>query len=103
MGVINLMAIEPTTSLSSVDRKEIEAIIEHLIGVLDFADGDIDMEDDDPAGGNVEDEGEADFSLGLPFPVYGVNQDTIPLNDDEIAREWRWDNFENVAFRLEVA
>ncbi len=103
MDVLNLMAIEPATPLGPVDREEIEAIIEHLIGVLDFADGDNEMEDDDPAGGNVEDHGEADFSLGLPFPVYGVNQDTVPLNDREITRYWRWDHLENVAYKLEAA
>lgn len=37
-------------------RKALAAAIETLIDVLDVIDGDPDLEDDDPAGGNVTDE-----------------------------------------------
>jgi hypothetical protein len=36
------------------NRQQIEAEIERLIALLDEQDGDPDLEDDDPAGGNIE-------------------------------------------------
>ena len=42
------------------NRAAIESEIERLIAMLDAYDGDPDLEDDDPAGGNVEDEGQID-------------------------------------------
>ncbi|ALR22066.1 hypothetical protein [Sphingobium baderi] len=64
MGVINHPARQPAPPaaisriLSRYSRFELEAFVEVAIGLMDAADGDCDLEDDDPAGGNVEDEGE---------------------------------------------
>lgn len=43
-----------------------------------------DDEDDDPAGGNTEDEGEALEYAGLPLPIYGVDQRREPLNHRKV-------------------
>lgn len=56
-----------------VTRRSIEDHIETLIDLLDAMDGDPDREDSDPAGGNVEDEGEE--TLGSwASPIYGPDQ-----------------------------
>jgi len=47
-----------------LDQKMLEDLIELLIARLDNLSGDCDLEDDDPGGGNVEDEGEEDDSGG---------------------------------------
>ncbi len=55
-----------------------------------------DDEDDDPAGGAVDDMGEADESrpdgITLDRPLYGVDQSLGPVNIDEM-----YDNFERAA------
>ena len=73
--------------LTREDRRAIAAQIEALIAVLDAADGDCDLEDDDPAGGNPDDVGEVpDWLPRFPLPVYGIDQRRGPTN----AREhWR--------------
>lgn len=43
-----------------------------------------DDEDDDPAGGNSEDEGEALEYAGLPLPIYGIDQRREPLNHRKV-------------------
>lgn len=67
------------------NRAAIEAEIERLISMLDDLDGDCDIEEDDPAGGNVEDErqaaeGEEFFRL---LPRYGLDQTLGPINELE--------------------
>lgn len=65
------------------DRTAIEAQIEALIGLLDEVDGDPDVEDDDPAGGNVEDDrqqGEGQAYYRLP-PEYRIDQSSGPVNE----------------------
>lgn len=71
------MAIEAITplrdfvpsALTAADRDEIGEIIEYLVGVLDMADGDCDLEDDDPAGGNIEDDGEPEEGHTPDWPI----------------------------------
>lgn len=65
-------------------RKAIEAEIERLIELLDTVDGDCDLEDDDPAGGNVDDEGEFDRSISPLAPRFGVDQSGDPTNVVEL-------------------
>lgn len=59
-------------------RPAIERLTAGLIDGLDDLDGDPDLEDDDPAGGNVEDEGESLEAEGWCLPVgqYGSDQRT---------------------------
>jgi|GEM_PF-3976312 len=51
-------------SLGQVDRPKLETFIEAAIEAIDELDGDPDLEDDDPSGGNVEDEGEPEYPEG---------------------------------------
>jgi len=55
--------------LASYDRHKLEALTDMAIGLLDMFDGDPDLEDDDPAGGNVEDEGENAGVLSHPSRI----------------------------------
>ena len=60
--------------------------IEALILRLDAEDmATEDMEDDDPAGGNAEDEGESDDTLHI-HPRYGLNQTRGPVNHSAAKR-----------------
>ncbi|WP_230629346.1 hypothetical protein [Sphingomonas sp. Leaf37] len=69
--------------LTREDRRAIAAQIETLIAVLDAAGGDCDLEDDDPAGGNPDDEGEVpDWLPRFPLPVYGIDQRCGPTNGE---------------------
>lgn len=77
--------------IARLSRNEIEALTERLIDRLDALDGDPDLEDDDPAGGNSEDEGELDYSRGLPLPRYGIDQRRLPLNARRVWERW-WFN-----------
>ncbi|MFW2831745.1 hypothetical protein [Sphingomonas sp. ID0503] len=77
------------------NRAAIEAEIERLIGILDTADGDCDLEDDDfdrctagddgcgafqvPYGGLVFGASD-DGTERLPLPIYGVDQTAGPTN-----------------------
>lgn len=67
-------------------RKAIELRIELLIAVLDVMDGDPDLEEDDPFGGNILDEPH-DPHENL-VPVYGVDQSLGPINEIEATRDW---------------
>lgn len=71
-------------------RRSIGRAIDALIEVLDLIDGDPDIEDDDPAGGNCEDLGEPDLSRGLPRPRWAIDQTLGPVNEDE-TRGWWFD------------
>lgn len=55
-------------------RELVETTIEYLIAVLDAIDGDCDLEDDDPVGGDPDDEGERAEHAGLPMPIWGEDQ-----------------------------
>lgn len=87
----------PTRALSFRRREKIETEIEtllervdQLLGRLDRADGDCDLEDDDPAG-DILDKGEAlgDSGAGImkTLPIYGVDQRTGPTNYAIVSRE----------------
>lgn len=71
---------------------EIEAHLQRvtlLIARLDRADGDCDLEDDDPAGDSLDKgEGEGHFGQGLytTLPRYGLDQSTGPTNLREAER-----------------
>lgn len=78
----------PVTLIPSA-RKAIEAEIERLIELLDTIDGDCDLEDDDPAGGNVEDEGEFDMRVCSLLPVFGADQTQPPINMVELHADQR--------------
>lgn len=69
-----------------LSRRAIEDHIETLISVLDALDGETDLEDDDPAGGSVDDEGEE--SLGIwAKPIYGADQRRAARNIPAIEAE----------------
>ena len=69
-----------------LNRQQIEEEIEHLISLLDAHDGDCDLEDDDPAGGNVEDDQQDPMHYRLP-PKYGADQ-TVMINERDILRDY---------------
>ncbi|WP_419828187.1 hypothetical protein [Sphingomonas sp.] len=75
--------LHPTYVLAN--RAEIEAEVERLIALLDMADGDCDLEDDDPAGDPLDIEGEAPSDVGTAVmatrPIYGVDQSHGPTNE----------------------
>jgi len=62
-----------------VNRAAIEAEIERLIAMLDDLDGDCDLEEDDPAGGNVLDM-ELDEDAEALRPLYAEDQSAGPIN-----------------------
>lgn len=75
------------------NRDQIEEEIERLIALIDQDDGDCDVEDDDPAGGNVEDErqlAEGGDYYRLP-PRYGIDQSAGPINETDAYRQHRRD------------
>ena len=78
-------------AIGRLSRSEIEHLTESLIDKLDALDGDPDLEDDDPAGGNPEDVGEPDYARGLPLPVYGADQTRLPLNARRVWERWWFD------------
>lgn len=73
----------PTAAL----RAAIEARIEQLIEYLDRIDGDPDLEDDDPAGGAIDDEGHGEHLLPA-MPLYAVDQSLGPTNEEVASREY---------------
>ncbi|KAA9014073.1 hypothetical protein F4U94_14660 [Sphingobium limneticum] len=70
------------------DRFAVECQIEALIALLDQEDGDPDREEDDPPGGNVDDERQY-CGHYLLLPIYGVDQTAGPLNEVEAYRAHR--------------
>ena len=83
-------AIAATRLLASYDSHKLEAFIEIAIGLLDMIDGDPDLEDDDPAGGNVEDEGEMREFYRTP-PKYGEDQTKGSTNGREALIDYTLD------------
>ena len=79
--------------IAPTSRAAIEAEIERLIALLDLADGDCDLEEDDAAGGNVEDEPQ--MGVGQDYyrmpPCYGIDQSKGPINEHEAYRQHRRD------------
>ena len=60
-------------AIRKLTRHELEAVTERLIERLDELSGCEDMEDDDPAGTDLdkgEDDGANGYALLLPFPTY---------------------------------
>lgn len=78
--------LHPTFVLAN--RQAIEDEIERLIGLLDLVDGDPDREDDDPAGDELDEGGEAPASHGVlaTLPQYGLDQSLGPINYLEAER-----------------
>ena len=79
---------ELPAQLSLEDRNVISATIERLIDILDRIDGDPDLEDDDPAGGSIDDERQDDPDGGLWPAIYGVDQSEGPINTYEVNRAY---------------
>lgn len=87
----------PRNPIGRVERLAIEAEIERLIGVLDFVDGDPDLEEDDHPGTDL-DIGELDIAEANLLPLYAADQSRGPVNHDEetdaysVAAEigWHW-------------
>ena len=82
-------------ALRLLSRRKLETLIEAAIALLDAADGDTDLEDDDPAGDYLDERGEAPTDNGaklLPMlPRYGRNQTRGPLNEKAAHRQWMRD------------
>jgi hypothetical protein len=80
--------------LRSKIEAEVEAHlhrVELLLAKLDHADGDCDLEDDDPSGDETDERGEVladDGGVILPtLPRYAVDQRTGPINFEAAKRE----------------
>lgn len=73
-------------------RLEIEREVERLIALLDAADGDCDLEDDDPSGDPLDLVGEASSDDGrgllLTRPVWALDQTEGPVNHHQAQREY---------------
>ncbi len=63
-------------SFAKLDRPARELLIEKMIDSLNRDDGDPDIEDDDPAGGNIEDQGELEHPV-CPHTYHAVDQREI--------------------------
>lgn len=70
----------PRPALTKYHRPEIEAMIEALVALLDAFDGDPDIEDDDPAGTDLDDGEQDGLSDLMPMPVWGLDQSLGPVN-----------------------
>lgn len=76
------------------NRQLVETTIEYLIAVLDAIDGDCDLEDDDPVGGNPDDEGERADHAGLPMPIWGDDQ-TVGYTNAHVLKNYYFDEVLN--------
>ena len=84
-----MATLEQALSLAAgLPRPDIEALVDAAINLLDLLDGDADLEDDDPAGGDPDDEGE-DCQLLPLMPVYECDQSKGPLNEREGYAAWQ--------------
>jgi hypothetical protein len=61
-------------------RRAVEKAIEGLIGLLDTLDGDPDREEDDPAGGDINDERQDADDEDAPEPSLGSGEITCRIN-----------------------
>lgn len=79
-------------AIPSLPRAELERLAERVIETMDDLDGDPDLEDDDPAGGNVEDEGEPEDwrsdGIEADRPVYVEDQSLGPINQSHAVRNF---------------
>lgn len=86
-----MLTLAERIKLDRATRQAIESEVDRLIAILDGADGDCDLEDDDPAGDPL-DLGEAEDwrpeGCDLPKPRYGVDQSAGPINEAEVGRAW---------------
>lgn len=81
------------------NRVEIENEIERLIGLLDAADGDPDLETSGNEDDFMEHAGrhgapgcpisDPDYDVGVLRPRYGINQTHGPINEAQAVREWQ--------------
>lgn len=71
----------------SQPRPVLARLAARLIERLDEIDGEPDMEDDDPAGGSIDDEGEG-LELLPMLPRYGADQTRGPNNEAEAVRDY---------------
>jgi hypothetical protein len=82
-------------AIPSLPRAELARLTEQLIDRMDEIDGDIDLEDDDPAGGSADDVGEEDETnregVVMPLPRYGVDQSAGPINVAEANHQFKRD------------
>lgn len=81
----------PGRQITPAMRAAIEIHIENMIALLDTADGDPDIEDDDPAGdplGRGEEEDWRPNGIVLSRPVYGADQSRGPVNERQVANEY---------------
>ena len=77
--MIPLSAFRPAARLTADDCRMIGKIVEQLIELLDLAAGDVDLEDDDPAGDYLDTcEGEVLLKV---LPLYGPDQTKGPINE----------------------
>jgi len=79
----------PPAPTTRAQRRLLEQTIDRLIALLDESDGDIDMEDDDPAGDPLDmGEGqEGNYPIMATLPKYDVDQSNGPTNWHEACRE----------------
>jgi hypothetical protein len=70
--------------LARIDAELIALLIEEAIDMLDVA-NDPDLEEDDPAGGDINDEPEGEC-VHLVKPLYAVDQTEAPINYDAAER-----------------
>jgi hypothetical protein len=70
--------------LATFDRRQIEGFIEVAINLLDFADGDPDLE---PDGDEEEDDPSGEeYRIAKILPCYGLDQSNGPINYGEVER-----------------
>jgi len=85
-------AIGLATVLARMSRRRLEQLAEAIISHLDALDGDVDMEDDDPAGDDLDSKGEIEDwrpeGIVLPKPLYGLDQSLGPINEREAHNAW---------------
>ena len=89
--------------LANFDRAQLEGFIAIAIDLLDFADGDPDLEDDDAH--EEDDPPGSRYRIATTLPRYGVDQSRGPINYGEVERDelaselglvrtstggWRW-------------
>lgn len=81
-----------STVLDQAARLQIEEEVERLLALLDAADGDCDLEDDDPSGDPLDLVGEASSDDGrgllLTPPVWALDQTEGPVNHQQAQREY---------------
>ena len=79
--------------IPTLPRPLLVRLTARMIDRLDQLDGDCDLEDDDPAGGNPDDTGEEEEwcpdGVKLALPIFGIDQTTGPINERETYEAWQ--------------